>query len=151
MSSMHTDVIEEFPLRKLSKDESFTQTCQAFVSALKLGVCVMDAEGNIITDVRHDNEEHCRIFNSVHEGRRHCSTTLDAVRSARFEDNLEPRELSCASGLVYWVSPILFGGEHLGVSILGPIRTWTQRPDSQERLVILNQELEESTLSLIHI
>lgn len=150
MNSMHTDVIEEFPLRKLAKDDSFSQTCTSFVNALKVGVCVMDTDGNIIADVRYDNEEHCRIFNTIHEGRRHCSATLDAVRSARFETQLEAQELQCASGLVYWVSPILFGGEHLGVSILGPMRTWPERPSSEQRLTILNSEVETSTGVAVH-
>ena len=42
---------------------------------------------------------------------------------------------------VYWVSPIVFGGESLGVSILGPLKPWAARPSSPRRLDILGEEL----------
>ena len=147
MSLQQPDIVEEFPLRKLSKDESFAQTCSAFVTALKLGVCVMDLEGNVVADVRYDNEAHCQLFNTSHEGRRHCSNTLELARSIRFESADQPQELSCPSGLKYWVSPILFGGELLGKTILGPIRSWEDCPTSDERLKILGSELAHSTAS----
>lgn len=147
MSSMQGDIVEEFPLRKLAKDDSFSQTCSAFVSALKIGVCVMDTHGNVIADVRYDNEAHCKIFNSVHEGRRHCSSVLDSVRRARLSDETSIGEVSCESGLVYWVAPINFGGEQLGLSILGPIRPWKERPKSSTRLQLLGSVVDSETHS----
>ena len=62
MSIMHNDIVEEFPLRKLAKDDSFEQTCRAFVQAMKVGICVMDDQGNVVSDVRRDNEHHCQLL-----------------------------------------------------------------------------------------
>ena len=67
MSIMHNDIVEEFPFRKLAKDDSFEQTCRAFVQAMKVGICVMDDQGNVVSDVRRDNEHHCQLFNQTHE------------------------------------------------------------------------------------
>ena len=145
MSIMHNDIVEEFPLRKLAKDDSFEQTCRAFVQAMKVGICVMDDQGNVVSDVRRDNEHHCQLFNQTHEGRRHCSEVLDQVRCSKFDSHEEWREISCLSGLVYWVSPIVFGGESLGISILGPLKPWPKRPSAPRRLEILGEEFDLQT------
>ena len=121
MSDTPPGVVEEFPVQKLAKDESFQELCTSFVEATSVSVCLLDERGDIITDIRHPNDPSLEPEQNETERTRYFADTFELIRKVEFQHHQEVQSVECQSGLIYWVRPMVFGGEILGRSVLGPV------------------------------
>lgn len=121
MSDSPPGVVEEFPVHRLAKDESFGDLCRSFVEAAAVSICLLDDRGDIIVDIRHPNDPSYEMESNDAERVRYFAETSDIIRRTSFTHHQEMHSIRCQSGLIYWVRPIVFGGETLGRSVLGPL------------------------------
>ena len=97
--------------------DSVMSVSKSFFALFGLPVRVISHEGDLLADVHRDRPL-CNYLNTLSEGARECSSTVELVR------DLEPSAHTivhpCFTGAVYRIAPLSYQGRPIGRLILGP-------------------------------
>jgi two-component system sensor histidine kinase BarA len=109
---------ERINLEDMVDREALDELCQSFAALFGISVRIYSKDGNLLADTGGEHEL-CVYVNKTPEGRRACSSTVDAVRA---QDPGAPGDVMhpCFTGAAYRIIAVEYEGRTVGRLIVGP-------------------------------
>jgi signal transduction histidine kinase len=94
--------------------------CNSFAELYRVGLKVLDAEGNKLVDVKVGNADFCGYLWQNPEARAQCTATIQRLKTLELSDTVRAASCDCFSGCRYLVRAVLYEGDVLGRVVFGP-------------------------------
>lgn len=114
---------KQLQLYNFIEKQSLQRLLNSFSTATNLLVSVTDVEGNCLLTSEQGESDFCRLVKSTPLGLERCrGSYARAGKQATKWD--EPYIFRCHAGLITWVCPVLYRGNHIGNFVCGQVLMW---------------------------
>ncbi|MDN5326768.1 MAG: hypothetical protein PWP41_1464 [Moorella sp. (in: firmicutes)] len=115
--------MEDLQFKKKVEKELFQRLLNSFSYATKMFSAITDVEGNCILSSKQGDCEFCRLVKSSPAGMARCRSSYAWAGEQALKWK-EPYIFKCHAGLISWVYPFFYRGNHIGNFICGQVMMW---------------------------
>lgn len=112
--------------QKVEKKKHLQRVLNSFTYATKIFSAITDVEGNCTLTSEQGDCEYCQLIKASPSGLERCkrSYALGGEQALKWK---EPYFFKCHAGLMSYVCPLSYKGNHIGNFVCGQVKMW--RPD----------------------